>query len=74
MVEKHIISTSPRNVIDFARFRQSRAGGSAQALSARLCRHCGAALVEGENEDECSSTFNSAAAVLGNTQRKFLAE
>jgi hypothetical protein len=72
MVEKNI--TSPRNVIEFARFRKGRAGGSVQALSSRLCRHCGAALAEGENEDECSSTFNVGASALGHTQRKFYAE
>lgn len=72
MVEKHI--TSPRNVIDFARYQQGRAAGSAQALSARLCRHCGAAMAEGENEDECSSTLNLAAAALGGKPRKFYAE
>ena len=27
-------------------------------MSARICRHCGAALSEGEREDECSSAFN----------------
>ena len=57
MVQKHI--TSPRNVVDFARYQQDRnAAGRAQAMSARMCRHCGAALLEGEREDECSSTFN----------------
>ena len=56
MVEKLI--TSPRNVIDFARYQQGRVVGKAQAFSTRLCRHCGAALADGENEDECSSTFN----------------
>jgi hypothetical protein len=35
-----------------------------QAFSTRLCRHCGAALADGENEDECSSTFNLAASAL----------
>jgi hypothetical protein len=55
MVEKLI--TSPRNVIDFARYQQSRSVGKAQAFAARLCRHCGAALSDGENEDECSSAF-----------------
>ncbi|MDO8396886.1 MAG: hypothetical protein Q7T45_03630 [Bradyrhizobium sp.] len=57
MVEKLI--TSPRNVVDFARYQADRnAAGRAQAMSARMCRHCGAALQEGEREDECSSTFN----------------
>ena len=57
MVEKVI--TSPRNVVDFARYQTGRnAAGKAPAMSARICRHCGAALVEGEREDECSSAFN----------------
>ena len=30
-------------------------------MSARVCRHCGAALLDGENEDECSSAFNFSA-------------
>ena len=55
MVEKTL--TSPRNVIDLARYQQGRAAARAQAISARLCRHCGAALADGENEDECSATF-----------------
>jgi len=72
MVEKLI--TSPRNVIDFARYQQGRAVGKAQAFSARLCRHCGAVLADGENEDECSSTFNIEATALRAAQRKFYAE
>jgi hypothetical protein len=63
MVEKVI--TSPHNVIDFARYQADRnAAGRALAMSARSCRHCGAALSEGESEDECSSTFNIEAANL----------
>ena len=53
MVEKVI--TSPRNVVDFARYQLGR---NAVAMSARVCRHCGAALSEGEREDECSSVGN----------------
>ena len=57
MVEKVI--TSPPNVIDFARYSAGRrAAGKALAMSARVCRHCSAALSEGEREDECSSAFN----------------
>ena len=56
MVEKH--ETSPRNVIDLRTYRQDRACGKAAAMSARLCRHCGAPLMDGENEDECSSSSN----------------
>jgi hypothetical protein len=72
MVEKLI--KSPRNVIDLARYQQSRTGGKAQAFSMRLCRHCGAVLADGENEDECSSTFNVAASTLRSAQRKIYAE
>ena len=72
MVEKLI--KSPRNVIDLARYQQSRTGGKAQAFSTRLCRHCGAVLADGENEDECSSTFNVAASTLHLAQRKIYAE
>jgi hypothetical protein len=62
MVERVIMSTSPRNVVDFARYQRERgAAGRAPAMSARLCRHCGAALSEGEREEECSSTFNAEA-------------
>jgi hypothetical protein len=57
MVEKVI--TSPQNVVDFARYQAGRnSAGRALAMSARACRHCGATLSEGENEDECSSAFN----------------
>ena len=72
MVEKLIMS--PRNVIDLALY-QGRSGGMAQAFSTRLCRHCGAVLADGENEDECSSTFNlDAASTMRTAQRKLYAE
>jgi hypothetical protein len=72
MVEKLIMS--PRNVIDLASYQQSRTDGKAQAFSTRLCRHCGAVLADGENEDECSSTLNLDAATLRTATRKFRAE
>ena len=76
MVEKLI--TSPRNVIEFARYQQGRSVGKAQAIAARLCRHCGAALSDGENEDECSSAFNIDAlaeqSAPRKTRNKFYAE
>src|SRR5260370_22639902 len=57
MVEK-VITPEP-NVVDFARYQSGRnGGGKALAISARACRHCGAALLDGESEDECSSAFN----------------
>jgi hypothetical protein len=55
MVEKRIMS-SP-NVVELARYRQRADGSRSLAISPRLCRHCGAALMEGE----CSSTLNAAA-------------
>jgi hypothetical protein len=56
MVEKVI--TPGRNVIDFARYQQGRGAAERMpAMSARVCRHCGAALLDGENEDECSSAL-----------------
>jgi hypothetical protein len=49
-----------RNVIDFASYQQCRnIVARAQAMSARTCRHCGAALADGEFEDECSSVANA---------------
>lgn len=56
MVEK-LITSSP-NVVDLARYRGRADNGRAQPLSPRLCRHCGAALTDGEREEECSSAFS----------------
>ncbi len=43
------------NVVDLARYRLRADGSRSLAISPRLCRHCGAALMEGDHEDECSS-------------------
>lgn len=59
MVEKHI--TSPRNVIDLANYRQAMTSGKAPSMSARMCRHCGAPLLDGENDDDCSTAIDAAA-------------
>ena len=73
MVEKH--ATSSRNVIDLVSYRQDRACGTATAMSVRLCRHCGAPLLDGENEDECSSSSNGASAQRPRkTRRRFRAD
>jgi hypothetical protein len=72
MVDK--VKTSPRNVIDFARYRGDRADAGASAVMARVCRHCGAALMEGEREDECSSAFNFEAARQRGATRGFYAD
>jgi hypothetical protein len=73
MVEKVI--TSPANVVDFARYQHGRnAAGKALAISARACRHCGAALSDGESEDECSSAFNIDASPLRGGPRQLYAD
>ena len=73
MVEKLI--TSPRNVVDFARYQQGRsAAGRAATMLARVCRHCGAVLLEDEREEECSSILNVEAPRLRGGPRKFYAE
>ena len=63
MVEKVITSArnnSAPNVVDLARYQADRnAAGRALAMSARVCRHCGAGLSDGEREEECSSALNS---------------
>jgi hypothetical protein len=72
MVEKVI--TPGRNVVDFAKYQQGRKTGVA-TMSVGTCRHCGAALGEGESEDECSSAgFNVEAPRLRESLRKFYAE
>ncbi|MBR0827288.1 hypothetical protein JQ596_17320 [Bradyrhizobium manausense] len=72
MVEKHI--TSPRIVIDLASYRQAVASSKAPSLSARLCRHCGAPLLDGENDDDCSTAFNVAAPRLREPSRRIRAD
>ena len=73
MVEKLI--TSSRNVVEFARYHADRnAVGKALAMSARACRHCGAALLDGESEDDCSSAFNVEAPAARVVARKVYAD
>ncbi|WP_407147761.1 hypothetical protein [Bradyrhizobium sp. ORS 86] len=73
MVEK--IITPRRNVIDFARYQQDRAAGKVQAISPRLCRYCGAALLDGEDDDDCSSALNDIALrPLEKKSRRFYAD
>ena len=72
MVDK--VKTLPRNVIELARYRGGRAPGDVTAVTARLCRHCGAALTDGEREDECSSAFNFEAGRLRGATRQFYAD
>jgi hypothetical protein len=69
MVEK-VVTPGP-NVVDFARYQQGRnAAGKVLAMSARACRHCGAALSEGENEDDCSTVLGIEVPRLRKSRRK----
>jgi hypothetical protein len=54
---------NPRNVVDFLSYQQARQTTvKAQPISARNCRHCGASLMDGESDDDCSSLGISDAA------------
>jgi hypothetical protein len=66
MVEKDAYAA--RNVIDFLGYQQGR---KATALSSRCCKHCGAGLLDGESEDDCSSAGVS---VPDAKPRRFYAE
>jgi hypothetical protein len=68
MVEKHI--TTPPNVIDLASYRHVVTNGKASSMSARMCRHCGAPLLDGENDDDCSTAFSTAAPRLRDRSRR----
>jgi hypothetical protein len=77
MVEK--IVNAKRNIIDLSCYQQARAvGGNVKAIPARICRHCGAPLLDGENEDECSSALNTGMSAntlrLREKPRRFYAE
>ena len=62
MVEKRL--NLSHNIVDLAAFREKAGGARVGPVALRLCRHCGAALGEGEREDECSSISNVEAARL----------
>ena len=68
MVEESI--TPIRNVIDLASYRQVLANGKASSMSARMCRHCGAPLLDGENDDDCSTAFSTAAPMPRDRSRR----
>jgi hypothetical protein len=72
MVEK-VVMPGP-NVIDFARYQSDRAVSRIPAMFPRVCRHCDAVLLEGENEDECSSALNTGTPRLRDAPRKFYAD
>jgi hypothetical protein len=56
MVEKRI--TSSDNVVELAAYQRGRGAVATFALLPRVCGYCGAALGEGEREEECSSALN----------------
>jgi hypothetical protein len=58
------------NVVDLRSYQQARSTGRMAAVSVRLCRHCGAGLMDGEIEDDCSSAGLDVRALT----RKFHAE
>jgi len=83
MVEKVITGT--RNVLDFRSYQQLRKAAADNVAvrlaspSVQLCRHCGAALLDGESDDDCSSAGLVAPAlrappVLRAVPRRFYAE
>jgi hypothetical protein len=78
MVEK-VIRRGP-NVVDFTRYQAGRAGKALAVpareslRSAHACRHCGAALLDGENDDDCSSVLGIEAPNLRKNIRKFRAD
>ena len=72
MVERLI--TSPHNVVDLARYQAGRAAGRMPAIRLTVCRHCGAMLLEGEREEECSGALIVEASGAGAAPRKFYAE
>lgn len=54
MVEK-VVNPDLRNVVDLASYRAEPLGFRAAAGEGRRCKHCGAALLDDESEDDCSS-------------------
>ena len=60
-----------RNVVDLRSYQAARSAGVAHKMTARNCRHCGAALLDGESDDDCSSAGISTAAPM---IRKFYAD
>jgi hypothetical protein len=83
MVEKVITGT--RNVLDFRSYQQLRKSAADNAAArlapslSRICRHCGAAMLDGESDDDCSSAGLVAPALrappaLRAVPRRFYAE
>ncbi|WP_438275952.1 hypothetical protein [Nitrobacter sp.] len=77
MVEK--IITEDCTILDFRSYQQLRRFGSdneavrRSPASMRTCRHCGAALLDGESDDDCSSAGVGTPALRA-PPRRFCAE
>jgi hypothetical protein len=77
MVEKTI--TEDCSILDFRSYQQLRRFGSGSGVvrcssaPVRLCRHCGAALLDGESDDDCSSA-GVVPSVSGASPRRYYAE
>lgn len=54
MVEK-VVNPDLRNVVDLDSYRSKPIGLRGAGAEGRRCRHCGAALLDDELEDDCSS-------------------
>lgn len=54
MVEK--VPMRAQGVVDLQAYQAQRAATRLR-LSARLCRHCGAKLADGETDDDCSAAL-----------------
>ncbi|KIZ47926.1 hypothetical protein OO17_01630 [Rhodopseudomonas palustris] len=48
-------SRRERNIVDFVNYQRALRRNEPTAIGNRCCRHCGAALGEGESEDDCST-------------------
>jgi hypothetical protein len=43
------------SIVDFVNYQRALRTGEPTAIGGRCCRHCGAGLLDGESEDDCSS-------------------
>ena len=53
MVDK--VVTPGRNIIDFANYLRTQRPSPTTAMNGRFCRYCGAALMDDDREEDCSS-------------------
>jgi hypothetical protein len=53
MAEK--LTPPGRNIVDFVKYQRALRRSDPAAIGSRCCRHCGAGLLDGESEDDCST-------------------